>query len=98
MQSDQSLCRLLEYFMTVKLLTEHQLEILSLKGGSADSYECTHIKIPYFGKSHVAAQFFLLLCGCLCSVSVGWSVVACDSDISRSYLHFSYVEKLKNFL
>ena len=31
-QSDQSLCLSLEYSMTVKLLTEHHLEFLSLKG------------------------------------------------------------------
>ena len=29
-QSDQSLCLSLEYFMNVKLLTEHHLEFLSL--------------------------------------------------------------------
>ena len=32
-QSDQSLCWLLEYSMTVKLLTEQHLEFLSLTGG-----------------------------------------------------------------
>ena len=31
-QSDQSLCLLLEYSMIVKLLSEHNLEFLSLKG------------------------------------------------------------------
>ena len=36
-QSDQSLCLLLEYSMTVKLLAEHQLEFLSLKGGCTGS-------------------------------------------------------------
>ena len=30
-QSDQSLCSSLEYSMSVKLLTEHLLEVLSLK-------------------------------------------------------------------
>ena len=30
-QSDQSLCLLLEHSMSVKLLTEHHLEFLSLK-------------------------------------------------------------------
>ena len=30
-QSDQSLCKSIEYFMVVKLLTEHHLEYLSLK-------------------------------------------------------------------
>ena len=31
-QSDQSLCYLLEYSMTLRPLTEHHLEFLSLKG------------------------------------------------------------------
>ena len=30
-QSDQSLCKSLEYFMSVKLLTEHNFEFLNLK-------------------------------------------------------------------
>ena len=38
-QSDQSLCLLLEYSMIVKLLTEHHLEFLSLKGGCTGSSE-----------------------------------------------------------
>ena len=33
-QSDQSLCLSLEYSMSVKLLTEHHLEFLSLKGAA----------------------------------------------------------------
>ena len=36
--SDQSLCLSLEYSMTVKLLTEQQLEFLSLKGGCTCQY------------------------------------------------------------
>ena len=40
-QSDQSLCKSLEYSMTVKLLTEHHLEFLSLKGGCTGSAEST---------------------------------------------------------
>ena len=38
-QSDQSLCKSLEYSMTVKLLTEQHLELLRLKGGCTGSYE-----------------------------------------------------------
>ena len=44
-QSDQSLSKLLAYFMSVKLLTEHNLEFLSLKGGCTGSYESTHDKM-----------------------------------------------------
>ena len=55
-QSDQSLCSLLEYSTTVKLLTEQHLEFLSLKGGCADSSESTFVKIPHCWKSHVLAH------------------------------------------
>ena len=58
-QSDQSLCWPLEYFMsvTVKLLVEHHLEFLSLKGGCTGSSESTLVKMPHCWKSHVAAHF-----------------------------------------
>ena len=46
--------------MRVKLLTEHHLEFLSLKGGSTGSSESTLVKMPHRWKSHVAAH--LLLC------------------------------------
>ena len=52
-QSDQSLCKSLEYSMTVKLLTE----FLSLKGGCTGSSESTLIKMPHCWKSHAAAHF-----------------------------------------
>ena len=42
--------------MTVKLLTEHHLEFLSLKGGCPGSSEYIHVKMPHCWKSHVAAQ------------------------------------------
>ena len=56
-QSDQSLCLSLEYYMTLKLLTEHYLEFLSLKGGCTGSSESTLVKKPNCWKSHVAAHF-----------------------------------------
>ena len=40
-QCDQSLCKSLEYSMTVKLLTEHYLEFLIFKGGCTGSSEST---------------------------------------------------------
>ena len=46
----------LEYFMTVKLLTEHHLEFISLKGVCTGSSESTLVKIPHCWKSHVMAQ------------------------------------------
>ena len=42
--------------MCVKLLTEHHLEFLSLKGGCTGSSESTLAKMPHCWKSHVMAQ------------------------------------------
>ena len=41
--------------MIVKLLTEHHLEFLSLKGGCRGSSESTHVKMPNCWKSHALA-------------------------------------------
>ena len=41
--------------MIVKLLTEHHLEFLSLKGGCRGSSESTLIKMPHCWKSHATA-------------------------------------------
>ena len=45
--SDQSLCLWLKYYMTVKLLTDHQLEFLSLKGDCTGSSEYIHVNMPH---------------------------------------------------
>ena len=42
--------------MTVKLLTEHHLEILSLKGGCTGLSEATLLKMPHCWKSHAVAH------------------------------------------
>ena len=42
--------------MSVKLLTEHHLEFLSLTGGCTGSSESTLVKMPHSWKSHVVAQ------------------------------------------
>ena len=55
-QSDQSLCLLLEYPMSVKLLTEHHLRFLSLKGGCTGSSESTLVKMTHCWKSHALAH------------------------------------------
>ena len=44
--------------MTVKLVTEHHLEFLSLKGGCTGSSESTLLKMPHGWKSYVAAQVY----------------------------------------
>ena len=47
--------------MTVKLLTEHHLEFLSLKEGCTGSSESTLVKMSNCWKSCAAAQITLLL-------------------------------------
>ena len=59
-QSDQSLSESLEYSMTVKLLTEHHLEFLSLKEGSTGPSESSFVKMPHCWKSHAMAHLVLL--------------------------------------
>ena len=45
----------LEYSMNVKILTEHHLEFLSLKGGCTCSSESTIVKMPHCWKFRVTA-------------------------------------------
>ena len=59
-QSNQSLCWSFEYSISVKLLTEHNLEFLSLKGGCTCSSESTLVKIQHCWKSHVTAHIPLI--------------------------------------
>ena len=48
--------------MSVKLLTEHHLEFLSLKGGCTGSSESPLVKIPHCWKSRVTALTFCKTC------------------------------------
>ena len=45
--------------MIVKLLTEHHLEFLNLKGGCRGSSESTLVKMPHCWKSHAVAQLLV---------------------------------------
>ena len=45
--------------MSVKVLTQHHLEFLSLKRGCIGSSESTLIKVPNCSKSHVMAQILV---------------------------------------
>ena len=47
--------------MIVKLLTEHHLEFLSLKGGCRGSSESTNVKMPHCWKSHALAHIIYSL-------------------------------------
>ena len=42
--------------MSVKLLTEHHLEFLCLKGGCTGSSESRLVKVPHCWKSHVTSD------------------------------------------
>ena len=42
--------------MIIKLLTEHHLEFLSLKGGCRGPSESIHVKMPHCWKSHTLAH------------------------------------------
>ena len=46
--------------MIVKLLTEHHLEFLSLKGGCTGSSESTHVKMPHCWNSHTLAHISII--------------------------------------
>ena len=46
--------------MSVKLLTEHNLMFLSLKGGCTGSSEYTLVKMPHCWKSLVTAHIYLM--------------------------------------
>ena len=45
--------------MNIKLLAEHHLEFLSLKGSCTCSSESINVKMPQRWKSHVTAQNFM---------------------------------------
>ena len=52
-QTNQSICLSLEYFMTVRLLTEHHLEFLGFKQGYTGSSESTLVKIVILGNLEI---------------------------------------------
>ena len=45
--------------MIVKLLTEHNLEFLSFKGGCTGWSDSTLVEMPHCWKTHVAAHIFI---------------------------------------
>ena len=56
----RAFCLSLKHSMSVKLLKEHHLEFLSLKGGCTGSYVSTLNKIQHCWKSHVPAQSLII--------------------------------------
>ena len=71
--------------MIVKLLTEHHLEFLSLKGGRTGSSECTLVKMPHCWKSHVMAQLYFS--------SVQNRTVSYTNSNTRDILRLFYIRK-----
>ena len=47
--------------MSVELLTEHHLELLSLNGGCTGSSQSTLVKMPHCWKLHVTAQIVTIV-------------------------------------
>ena len=47
--------------MSVKLLTEHRFEFLSLKGGCTGLSQSTLVKIPHCWNSHVTDQMLFIV-------------------------------------
>ena len=74
-QYDQSRCLLHEYSMSVRLLTEHDLEFLSLKVGCTGSSESTLVKMSRWN-SHFTAQIYTKM---QCRLNF------CDRDITLSF-------------
>ena len=60
-----SLIRAFASGLNIKLLTEHHLEFLSLKGGCPGSSESIHVKMPHCWKSHATAQLLWRI-NCIC--------------------------------
>ena len=73
--------------MIVKLLTEHHLECLSLKGGCRGSSESTLVKMSNCWKSHAAAQIATAIKEIPLELH---RIIACYRDVSC----FCYIEDL----
>ena len=68
--------------MIVKLLTEHHLAFLSLKGGCTGSSESTLVKMSNCWKSRAGAHIIVLLItqkidfkACMCSYPMGFTLL-----------------------
>ena len=71
--------------MTVKLLTEHFFEFLSLKVCCTGLSESTLVKIPHCWKSHVTAQMAVTRGVYWCFFMPGISSKAANSSFFKKY-------------
>ena len=76
--------------MTVKLLTEHHLEFLSLKGGCTGLSESTLVKMPHCWNSHGATRLSVGGRGSCSVVSVGVKVLVSLTVTSYALLYFDF--------
>ena len=72
--------------MTVKLLTDHHLEFLSLKGGYTGSYKSTLVKMPHCWKSHVTAQILRYVLYPREAVSLNPFVKGCSTMLHETFI------------
>ena len=75
-QSDQSLCKSLEYSMNVQLRAEHHLEFLSLKGDCIGWSESTLVKMPHCRKSLVTAHILFIVYDSQSALPSGYALFA----------------------
>ena len=73
--------------MNIKLLNEHHLESLSLKGGCTGLLESVHVKVPHCWKSHVTAHLMFLW-----SKTLKKPFKVCVLLISKTYIIISMVQ------
>ena len=95
-QSDQSLCKSLDYVLSIKLLTEHHLEFLSLTGGCKGSSESTLVKMPHCWKSHVAAHIKEKIALLLKAVTL--SKLILSTEFLNAYFYYFYIVKVKYWI
>ena len=69
--------------MIVKLLIEHHLKCLSLKGCCIGSSESTHVKMPHCWKSHALAHYLI-------AFTFAWSTIRCKTLRVKSEVHPPY--------
>ena len=82
--------------MSVKLLAEHHLEFLSLKGGCTGSSESTLVKMPHCWKLHVTAQLFYLLLPFRCDVNIINGTGQTALDIAMFWNHSDVAKQLRS--
>ena len=77
--------------MTVKLLSEHDLEFLTLTGSCTGVSESTHVKMPHCWESHVKAHLNFKSIPDTSSQLVNSTINSTDTDMERVMLNVKSV-------